>query len=225
MSFVLALRAAAARPSPRRALLGPGLRCACFTLLVTGIAYPLATTALAQWLWPHQAQGSLVRQHGVVVGSALIGQAFTGARYFHPRPSATQPAPYHASASAGSNQGPTNAALPDAVAQRAAQYRRTNTLPAHAPVPVDAVTASASGLDPHISVANAGLQAQRVAQARGLDAAQVAQLVRRHTEGRWLGLLGEPRVDVLALNLALDGLAPSSAAAPSLPLTQERPAP
>lgn len=210
--------AAAERPTGTalKGLLGPCLRGAVFVCLVTGVAYPLLTTGVAQLALPRQANGSLIERGGAVVGSALIGQQFAGAQYFHPRPSATSApdpqdasktvaAPYNAALSAGSNQGPTNPALIEAVAARAVAYRQANGLAADALVPVDAVTASASGLDPHISVANARLQAARVAQARGLAAEQVQRLVEQHTEGRVLGLLGEPRVNVLRLNMALDG--------------------
>lgn len=206
-------------------LLGPCLRGAVFVALVTGVAYPLLTTAAARLVLPHQAGGSLIERDGAVVGSALIGQWFSAARYFHPRPSATAAAdaadasktvaaPYNAALSAASNQGPTNPALIEAVAARADAYRSANGLTATAPVPVDAVTASGSGLDPHISVANAQAQAARVARERALAPEQVRQLVARHTEGRTLGLLGEPRVHVLRLNLALDALhaAPAPAA-------------
>ena len=205
--------------SPLQGLFGPCVRAAVFVALVTGVAYPLLTTGVAQVLLPHQANGSLIEQGGKTVGSALIGQAFSGERHFHPRPSATSApdpqdasktvaAPYNAGASSGSNQGPTSQALVDAVTQRVADYRTANGLPAGAPVPVDAVTASASGLDPHISVANAQAQAARVAGSRGLPLAQVQALVAAHTEGRVLSLLGEPRVNVLGLNLALNGLNP-----------------
>lgn len=201
--------------SALQGLLAPCLRGAVFVALVTGLAYPLATTAVAQLLLPGQAGGSLIVQEQQVRGSSLIGQNFTGQQYFHPRPSATTGAnpdgsgtsvsqPYNAGASLGSNQGPTNAALIAAVEQRAQAYRTANHLPPQASIPVDAVTASASGLDPHISVANAQLQTQRVAQTRQLPVAQVQGLVAQHTEGRLLGLLGEPRVNVLMLNLALD---------------------
>lgn len=216
-----------ATATPRlESLLGPCLRGAVFVALITGVAYPLLTTAAAQLVLPHQAGGSLIERGGAVVGSALIGQWFSGARYFHPRPSATTAAdpadasktvaaPYNAALSAASNQGPTNPTLIEAVAARADAYRSANGLTAAAPVPVDAVTASGSGLDPHISVANALAQAARVARERGLATEQVRQLVARHTEGRTLGLLGEPRVHVLRLNLALDALraAPAPAAA------------
>lgn len=203
--------------SPLAGLLGPCLRSALFVAVVTGLAFPLLTTGVAQLVLPRQANGSLIERGGTVVGSALIGQSFTEARYFHPRPSATVApdpqhagqtvgAPYNAAASAGSNQGPTSQTLIDAVAQRAADYRRINGLAASARVPVDAVTASGSGLDPHISLANARAQAARVARARGFAEDQVQRLLAQHTEARLLGLLGEPRINVLALNLALDSL-------------------
>ena len=196
-------------------LLASSVRAAVVVMLVGGIAYPLLTTGVAQALFPHAANGSLVERNGQTVGSALIGQQFGGARYFHGRPSATTApdpdkegasiaAPYNAGLSGASNQGATHKDLADTVAQRVAQYRADNGLAPDTTVPVDAVTASASGLDPHISVANAQLQLQRVAQARGLNADQVQTLIHGATEQRTLGLLGEPRVNVLRLNLALD---------------------
>lgn len=171
--------------------------------VITGILYPLAATGLAQLLFPRQANGSLIMQDRKPVGSALIGQSFTDPGYFWGRPSATTPNPYNAASSSGSNQGPTNPALTDAVKQRIAALHAVDPGNTTA-VPVDLVTASASGLDPQISPAAAQYQAARVARARKLDVAQVQALVARHTEGRQFGVLGEPRVNVLELNRALD---------------------
>jgi potassium-transporting ATPase KdpC subunit len=171
--------------------------------VITGVLYPLAATGLSQLVFPHQANGSLIERDGKPIGSALIGQSFTDPKYFWGRPSATTPNPYNASASSGSNQGPTHSALADAVKQRVTALRAAdpgNT----APVPVDLVTASGSGLDPEISQAAAQYQLDRVARARGLSSAQVQVLVNEYTSGRQLGILGEPRVNVLRLNLALD---------------------
>jgi len=173
--------------------------------IVTGIMYPLVITGLAQVLFPYQANGSLVKDtNGNVIGSVLIGQNFNGAQYFHPRPSAAGMDGYDPTSSGGSNLGPTNQKLIDAVQQRAVAYRQENGLAPDAQVPVDAITASASGLDPDISPANAYLQAARVAKARGLSASQVKVLIDQSTQGRTLGILGEPRMNVLELNLALD---------------------
>lgn len=170
---------------------------------ITGIAYPFAVTGVAQLVFPHQANGSLIARDGKPVGSALIGQSFTDPKYFWGRPSATTPQPYNGTASGGSNLAPGNPALTDAVKQRIAKLRAAD--PGNdAPVPVDLVTASGSGLDPDISPAAALYQADRVARARGLPAAEIRALVHRHTLGRQFGVLGEPRVNVLELNLALD---------------------
>ena len=173
--------------------------------VLLGIVYPLAMTGLSQLIFPGQANGSLVRDSaGNVVGSALLGQNFSNPEYFHPRPSAAGTDGYDATSSGGSNLGPTNQKLIDTARDRATAYREENGLAAEAPVPVDAVTASASGLDPDISPANALIQAGRVAKARNLTEDQVRSLVNEYTEGRTLGILGEPRVNVLQLNRAVD---------------------
>lgn len=171
--------------------------------ILTGVAYPLAVTGIAQLLFPHQANGSLVYKDGKPIGSTLIGQPFDDPKYFWGRPSATAPFPYNASASSGSNLGPSNPALTEAVKVRVAVLKTADP-PNEAPVPVDLVTASGSGLDPHISPAAAEYQVRRVARARGKEEAIVRTLAIQHTEGRQLRLLGERRVNVLALNLALD---------------------
>lgn len=173
--------------------------------LICGVAYPLLSTAVGQVAFGDKADGSLIRRNGVVVGSKLLGQLFTAPKYFHPRPSAAGTG-YDGSASSGSNLGPLSPDLLAAVEERVAAYRAENGLGVTAMVPVDAVTASASGLDPHISIANARLQIGRVATARGVDAAVVAHLVQQYTEGRQLLVLGEPGVNVVELNLALDDL-------------------
>jgi K+-transporting ATPase ATPase C chain len=175
-----------------------------FTVL-TGLVYPFVVTGIAQLVFPRQASGSLIEHGGKAVGSALIGQPFSSPKYFWSRPSATSPYPYNAASSSGSNQGPINPALSDAVAARIKALRDADP-DNKAPVPADLVTASASGLDPHISPAAANYQIGRVARARNLDAGKVEELVQQFTEGRQLGFLGEPRVNVLVLNLALDAL-------------------
>jgi len=171
--------------------------------LVTGIVYPVVVTAIAQLVFPHQANGSLIVKDGKVVGAALIGQPFDDPKYFWGRPSATSPFGYNAASSSGSNLSPTNPALVKSVQERVDALRAADPNN-RAPVPVDLVTASGSGLDPHISPAAALYQVNRVAKARKVDPASVRELVERHTEGRQFGFLGEPRVNVLALNLALD---------------------
>ena len=171
--------------------------------VVTGLVYPLLVTGVAKLALSDQAAGSLIVKDGKTVGSSLIGQNFSEPKYFWGRPSATSPMPYNAAGSSGSNQGPLNPALVDAVKGRVEALQAAD--PGNkAPVPVDLVTASASGLDPHISVAAAQYQAARVARVRGIAPATVNELVGKHTEGRLLGLLGEVRVNVLELNLALD---------------------
>jgi len=186
-----------------RAQLLAALRAVLVFTLLTGVAYPLLVTGVAQVAFPHRADGSLVEHDGALVGSSLIGQAFTGDEWFHPRPSAAGGG-YDGTASGASNLGPTNEDHLEAVAARAARYRVVNGLADDAPVPVDAVTASGSGLDPHISIANARVQAPRVARTRGLDLGVVLQLVDAHAQGRGWGFLGEPGVNVLELNLALE---------------------
>jgi K+-transporting ATPase ATPase C chain len=170
---------------------------------LTGLIFPLAVLTLGQALFPAQAAGSLVSDRGVVVGSRLIGQGFARPEYFHPRPSAAG-AGYDGTASGGTNLGPSNPKLIAAVGQSASDYRKLNGLAPDAAVPIDAVTSSGSGLDPHISPQNAALQIPRVARARGIGEAAVRRLVAEHTQGRQLGVMGAPRVSVLDLNLALD---------------------
>jgi potassium-transporting ATPase KdpC subunit len=185
-------------------LVRPALVSAVLFMAVTGIAYPLASTGLASILFPRQAGGSLLRRGADVVGSTVLGQDFHAPRYFHPRPSATSDQPYNAASSGASNLGPTSAKLRDSVRERATAYRKENGMADGTPVPVDAVTASGSGLDPDISLANAHAQASRVATERRVPMAEINALIGRQAQGRQLGLLGEPRINVLALNLALD---------------------
>ena len=210
--------------SATRGITRPVLVSAVFFMVVTGVAYPLVTTGFAKLFFPGQSQGSLIMEKGQAVGSRFIGQYFTKPEHFHGRPSATSGTdpndssktvdqPYNAAASAASNQGAISKKLLDAVAERTKAYREEKGLAPNALVPVDAVTASGSGLDPHISVANAKLQAARVAKARGLPEQKVLELVDRNTSGPQLGLLGDPRVNVLELNLALDAAAPARPAA------------
>jgi len=183
----------------------PALTMLLILTVLTGLVYPLSVTGLAQFFFPEQANGSLIVHNGKVIGSKLIGQYFDKPEYFWSRPSATSPFPYNAAASSGSNLGPTNPALLEAVRARVAALRAVD--PGNdSPIPVDLITASGSGLDPHISPAAALYQVKRVARARGLDENTVHTLVTQHTEGRQFGLLGERRVNVLQLNLSLDAL-------------------
>lgn len=205
--------------------LRPAVMSVVILTILTGFVFPLFITVIAQAAFPHQAKGSLITQGGKVIGSELIGQTFTAPGYFHPRPSAAG-AGYDAANSSGTNLGPTSSkqiqGIKDdpktpadesyaGIPQLAKAYRTENGLPESSPLPADAVTRSASGLDPHISPANAGLQAGRVAKQRGLSADAVNRLIVEATEGRQLGFLGEPRVNVLKLNLALDSAAPGRA--------------
>jgi K+-transporting ATPase ATPase C chain len=200
-------------------LVRPVLISAVLFMAITGLAYPLVTTGVAELVFHRQAQGDIIVKNGTGVGSEVIGQWFNKPEYFHPRPSVTtgtdpkDPSktvdqPYNAASSAASNLGPTNKKLIDTITSRAEDYRKENGLGATEPVPADAVTASGSGLDPDISVANARQQAKRVAAARGIQEQEVLALLDAHTQGRQFGLLGYPRVNVLELNIALDNQAP-----------------
>jgi K+-transporting ATPase ATPase C chain len=193
-----------------RRQLVPALMMTIALTVLTGLAYPLVVTGVAQGVFSSRANGSLVKVNGRVVGSSLLGQSFTHAKYFQPRPSVTSPNPYNGLASGASNLGPSNPDLLKTIKERAVAYRRLNGLAADALVPVDAVTASASGLDPGISIANARLQAARVARVRSLPLATVLAAIGRHTENRQWGFLGERVVNVLELNLDLDRLSVGS---------------
>jgi K+-transporting ATPase ATPase C chain len=188
--------------------LRPALSLLVFFTILAGFGYPALVTLIGQIAFPHPANGSLIERNGVVIGSELIGQPFDDDRYFHGRPSATAPFPANAGASTGSNLGPLNPALQKAVGERVQAIRRTT--PGDVSIPVDLVTASASGLDPHVSPAAALLQVARVARARSLPEERVRVLVLEYTAPRSLGILGEPRVNVLRLNLALDEMAPAA---------------
>jgi potassium-transporting ATPase KdpC subunit len=181
----------------------PGIRIKIFMTILLGVLYPLAITGISQVMFPHHANGSLITVNGKVVGSELIGQNFSKPEYFQPRPSAAGNDGYDATSSSGSNLGPTNQKLVDRVKASIDRFRKDN--PDYTgPLPADLVTASASGLDPHLSPDSAAAQAARVAKARGVSADQVSQLIAQVSEGPDLGILGEPRVNVLKLNLALD---------------------
>ena len=183
--------------------IAPAFRVTLFMTVLTGLIYPGIVTGLCQMLFPHRANGSIVEVDGKVVGSALIGQNFTKPQYFHPRPSAAGNDGYDASASSASNYGPTNQKLIDRVKADVEKFHREN--PAYnGPIPADLVTASASGLDPDLSPASAEAQAARIAEARGVPGDQILKIIRDNTTARTLGFLGEPRVNVLALNLELD---------------------
>jgi len=195
-----------ATSTPRQGgILRPALTLFAALSLITGLAYPFLTTGIASAVFPHQAAGSLIEQNGKVIGSEWIGQSFTLPQYFWGRPSATAPMPYNAAASGGSNLGPRNPALAEATDARIASLKAADPHNA-ASVPVDLITASGSGLDPHISPAAAAYQADRVARARNLPRGEIDALIRAHTAAPSLGVLGDPAVNVLTLNLALDKL-------------------
>jgi K+-transporting ATPase ATPase C chain len=187
------------------ALFRPALVLLLALTLITGVAYPLVVTGIAQAVFPSQAGGSIVIRDGKAVGSRLIGQSFSDPKHFWSRPSATAPQPYNGMASGGSNLGPLNPALTEGIKSRMDALRAADPTN-QSPIPIDLVTASASGLDPDISLAAAYYQAPRVARERGLQPPAVLALIAAHSHGRWLGILGEPRVNVLDLNLALDAM-------------------
>jgi len=187
----------------------PGLRIKIFLTILLGVVYPLAMTGISQVIFPHQANGSLIKAGDKVIGSEIIGQNFTKPEYFHPRPSAAGTNGYDGTASAGSQYGATNKKLVDRINASLEQFKKENP-DYHGPIPSDLLTASASGLDPHISPDSAQAQVARVAKARGVSAEQTNQLVGQFTEGPGLGFLGEPRVNVLKLNLALDQQYPAN---------------
>ncbi len=187
--------------------LWPAIRINIFLTILLGVGYPLAVTGISQILFPHQANGSLITKNGQVIGSELIGQNFTKAEYFQPRPSAAGNDGYDATASGGSNYGPTNQKLIDRVKASVDKFHKDNP-DYNGPIPADLLTASASGLDPDISPASAQVQEPRIAKARGISPDQLSQLVAQYTKSPDLGLLGEPRVNVLKLNLALDAQYP-----------------
>ena len=186
-----------------RSLMRPALVLVALMTLLTGVLYPAAITGLAQLLFPSQANGSLIVVDGTARGSRLVGQPFSAPGYLWSRPSATGPTPYNGAASSGSNQGPSNPALHEAVSGRIAALRSADST-LTGPVPVDLVTASGSGLDPHLSLAAAAVQVPRIARARGMTPESVQAVIAANTEGRFLGVFGEPRVNVLLVNLALD---------------------
>jgi K+-transporting ATPase ATPase C chain len=190
-----------------RSLIRPAVVMFLFFTVLTGLLYPLAITGIAQGAFAHAASGSIVSRDGKPIGSSLVGQSFSDPKYFWGRPSATSPQPYAGTASGGSNLGPLNPALIDGIKGRIQALRTAD--PANtAPIPIDLITASASGLDPEESIAAAVYQVPRIARVRGLPVPEVRSLVDSQAQGRAFGILGEPRVNVLALNLALDGLAP-----------------
>jgi potassium-transporting ATPase KdpC subunit len=203
------------------AIFRPALVLLLILTLITGIVYPLLVTGIAQIAFPSQANGSLLIRDGKAIGSRLIGQSFSDPKHFWSRPSATAPQPYNGAASTASNLGPLNPALTDGIKSRIDALRAADPTN-KAPIPADLVTASASGLDPNISLAAAYYQTPRVARERGLQPEAVQALIAAHTHGRWLGFLGEPRVNVLELNLALDGASGAPKAGSTAGLTADK---